>query len=77
MYDGKCQSCDEYGEVDGNMLCRDCNSQLDRDMIRSRQWVYSVRAWALSEKDREELREAIISEYGPEYELIEDPATQA
>lgn len=74
MYDGKCQACDEYTEVDGNMLCQECAAQLERDMIRSREWSYSVNAWAMSEGEREKLRESIIEKYGEGYELIEAPA---
>lgn len=69
--DGKCQSCDSYGEVDGNMLCRDCAQQLERDMIRTRQWKYSVKAWLLNDKQREALRLETIAQYGEETELIE------
>lgn len=73
MYSGQCQACDEYTEVDGNMLCRDCAAQLERDMIRSRQWRYSVNAWALKDNDREKLRELVVEKYGENYELIEAP----
>lgn len=29
MYNGKCQSCEEYGEVDDIMLCADCSKGLN------------------------------------------------
>jgi hypothetical protein len=69
--EGKCQSCDSYEEVDFSSFCPDCAAQLERDMIRTRQWKYSVRAWLLNDKQREVLRREIIAQYGEETELIE------
>lgn len=71
MYNGKCQACDEYREIDDQGFCQECSAQLDRDMIRVREWRYSVRAWTLSDGDREKLREQIIEQYGETLELID------
>ena len=30
MYQGKCQGCDEYGEVDDIMLCYECAEDLEK-----------------------------------------------
>jgi hypothetical protein len=31
MYNGKCQSCEEYGEVNDIMLCDDCAEDLEKE----------------------------------------------
>jgi len=51
-------------------LCRVCAAKLDRDMIRNRDWDYSVTAFGVKPADREKLRERVIAEYGEKLELI-------
>ena len=70
LFDGKCAACDAYGPVDDLSLCEECSDKLDRDMIRQRDWEYSVTAWICPEEHREELWSRIIEEYGAKLELI-------
>lgn len=72
-YDGECKGCDIYGQVDDIFLCKECAAKLDRDLIRSRDWDYSMSAFGLKDISREKLRKDIIKKYGKEYELIEQP----
>jgi predicted amidophosphoribosyltransferase len=41
----ECQSCDIFLPVNDLGLCEDCAGKLDRDMIRKRDWAYSVLAF--------------------------------
>lgn len=69
-YDGQCQACDDYGPVDEMMLCNECAGKLERDLIRQREWDYSVSAFAVSDDGREKLRDQVIKKYGAKLELI-------
>jgi Fe-S-cluster formation regulator IscX/YfhJ len=71
-----CVGCDLPVPVDDLGLCRECSAKLDRDLIRSRDWAYSVTAALTPESERETLRLDIMARYGPAYELIE-PSTKA
>jgi hypothetical protein len=51
-------------------LCGVCAAKLDRDMIRNRDWDYSVTAFRVKPADREKLRERVIAQYGEKLELI-------
>ena len=62
-----------YVRVNDLSLCEKCAEKLERDLIRQRDWDYTVSAFCLPEEDRERLRLKIISQYGSEYELIEPP----
>jgi hypothetical protein len=73
MWDGQCQACDMWGRVDDMLLCEDCATTLERDLIRQRDWDYSVSAFGLSPEDREELRGQVIAQFGADLELIEPP----
>ena len=72
LWDGQCQACEACGRVNDLSLCEDCAGMLDRDLIRQRVWEYSMKAWALPDEAREELRRQVIAAYGEELELIVD-----
>jgi hypothetical protein len=73
MWDGQCQACDVWGRVNDMMLCENCASKLERDLIRQRDWDYSALAFGLSSKDREALRRRVIAQFGEALELIAPP----
>jgi hypothetical protein len=73
MWDGQCQACDMWGRVNDMMLCEDCATKLERDLIRQRDWDYTVSAFGLSPDDREELRRQVIAQFGQALELIVPP----
>ncbi len=72
-WDGQCQACDTWGRVDDMLFCEDCATRLERDLIRQREWDYSVSAFGLSAEDREELRRQVIAQFGAALELIAAP----
>jgi len=69
-HEGQCQACDLVGPVNDLSLCDECAAKLDRDLIRQRDWDYSVAAFGLSADDRERLRREIIAQFGAALELI-------
>jgi hypothetical protein len=73
LWDGQCQACDIWGRVNDMMLCEDCATKLERDLIRQRDWDYSASAFGLSPEDREELRRQVIAQFGQALELIAPP----
>ena len=73
IWDGKCQACDCYGPVNDLSLCEDCAGKLERDLIRQRDWDYSVSAFGLPPEAREELRREVIAKFGEALELIAPP----
>ena len=72
-YDGQCRACDQYGPVDGTLLCEFCAEQLERDLIRLQDWDYTVSGYGLPPEGREKLRKQVIKQYGKALELIADP----
>ena len=68
--EGECCGCGMYSPTDEVGLCAECASKLDRDLIRQRDWEYSITMFAVPAERREELRSAVIREYGKELELI-------
>jgi hypothetical protein len=72
-HEGECQGCDILGIVNDLGLCEECNAKLDRDLIRQRDWEYSMTAAVTPNEQREELRQRIIARYGSAYELISPP----
>ncbi len=70
FYEAECRGCDTFTRTDDLGLCEECASKLDRDLIRQRDWDYSASAFAVPSERREELRSAIIREYGKDLELI-------
>jgi hypothetical protein len=69
-YEGECQGCDIFGPLNDLGLCEECAGKLDRDLIRERDWDYSVSAFGVPESKREELRKEVIKHYGEKLELI-------
>jgi hypothetical protein len=67
---GECFGCDDYAAVNDDGLCRKCSQKLERDLIRQREWDYSVSAYGLTAGGREELRNRVIAQYGKRLELI-------
>jgi hypothetical protein len=76
MVDTLCAGCERLVAVDDLGLCQECSAKLDRDLIRARDWAYSVTAALTQETERETLRLNVIARYGAAYELIQPP-TQA
>lgn len=75
IIDTICVGCDLPFPVNDLGLCDACFAKLERDLIRSRDWEYSVTAFAVPEDQLEALRDRVIRDHGAEYELIEDPHT--
>jgi len=69
-FEGFCQSCENYAALNDLSLCTECAEKLERDLIRQREWDYSISAFALDDQEREKLRQEILREYGEAYELI-------
>jgi len=69
-YEGLCQGCDLYLPINDLNLCDDCASKLERDLIRERDWDYSIAAFGLDASKREELRRQVIAQFGENLELI-------
>jgi hypothetical protein len=74
LWDGKCQACDEYGRVNDISLCEDCAGRVERDLIRQRDWEYSVSAFGVSPEGRERLRREVVREHGEALEIFVDPS---
>jgi hypothetical protein len=72
-FTGSCAGCDQWTTLDDVGLCAVCAAKLDRDLIRQRAWDYSATAFACDPKDYEALRQAVIEQYGPAYELLAPP----
>lgn len=72
--EGWCVGCDCYDQVDDIGLCPECSGKLERDMIRQRAWEYSATAYGMTPERCEELRSAVIAEYGEALELIAEKA---
>jgi len=73
LIDTLCVGCDLPFPVNDLGLCDTCFAKLERDLIRSRDWEYSVTAFAVAPDQLEALRERVIRDYGADYELIEPP----
>lgn len=76
FWEYQCQGCDTWGPVNDLLLCQDCDAKVQRDLIRGRDWDYVVAAFGLDDEAREELRTAVIRQYGPKNELIAEPPKQ-
>jgi hypothetical protein len=70
FYEVECRGCDIFTQVDDVGLCKECAEKLERDVIRQRDWNYSVIAYGVPPQKREELRRKIIKKYGEDLELI-------
>lgn len=73
LIDTFCVACDLPLPVNDLSLCVDCAAKLERDLIRSQDWDYSVTAFVVAPDQLGALRERIIRDYGAAYELIESP----
>ena len=71
---GECRACEDIGFVTYDMLCFPCAQEVERDLLRMRDWDYSALAYGLSAVDREDLRKRIIADYGGALERLADPA---
>ena len=69
-FEGECQACDCFGRVNDIGLCEDCAGKLERDLIRRRDWDYSVTAYGVPSLKREELRDQVVAQYGEKLELL-------
>jgi hypothetical protein len=70
--EGFCYSCDNYGPIDFNSLCDECGRKVERDLIRQRDWDYTVSGYLLKQEERERLRTQVIKEYGKKLELLQE-----
>ena len=70
FYEGECRGCDIFTRVDDVGLCEVCAAKLDRDLVRQRDWKYSMVAYGVPPEKREELRRKVIQQYGEDLELI-------
>jgi hypothetical protein len=75
-FTGLCTGCDQWTTLDDVGLCDPCAAKFDRDLIRQRAWDYSATAIACHPKDYEALRQAVIEQYSPAYELLVPPEAQ-
>lgn len=73
LIDTFCMACDLPFPTNDLGLCDDCAAKLGRDLIRSRDWDYSVTAFGVANDQLEVLRERVIRQYGAAYELLKDP----
>ena len=73
LIDTFCMGCDLPFRVNDLGLCDNCFAKLERDLIRSRDWDYSVTAFGVAPDQLEALRERVIRDFGTAYELIESP----
>jgi len=73
FYEGECQGCDIFQSLNDLGLCVECAGKLDRDLIRQRDWAYSVSAFGVPESRLEDLRKEVIKNYGAKHELIAPP----
>jgi hypothetical protein len=70
VYEGICAGCDGISLVGDLGLCEKCGAKLERDLLRSRDWVHSVTAFRLTDEQRELTRRQVVKEYGRDFELI-------
>ena len=70
FYEGECHGCDIFQSLNDLGLCEECAGKLDRDLIRQRDWAYSVSAFGVPDSELENLRKEVIKHYGEKLELI-------
>jgi len=70
FFEGECQGCDDFKPLNDLSLCEECDRKLDRDLIRQRDWAYSMTAFGVPESKLEYLRNEVIKQYGEKLELI-------
>lgn len=69
-FEGECQGCELFLPLGDLGLCEQCAGKLERDLIRERQWDYSVTAFGTPPEKLEKMRKAVIDQYGERLELI-------
>lgn len=70
FYEGKCQGCYIFQPLNDLGLCEECAGKLERDLIRERDWDYTISGYGLGFAQCEEIRKKVIKEYGEKLELI-------
>ena len=70
MIDTLCTGCELPFPVNDLGLCDKCFANLERDLIRDRDWEYSATAFMTAPDQLEEVRQRIIRDYGEAHELI-------
>lgn len=70
LYDGECQVWGLFGRVDDILLCEECAGKRDLDLIRLRDWAYSLNAYGVPDSKLEGLRGQVVAQYGEALELI-------
>lgn len=59
-YEGECQACDIFQRLDDLGLCQECAAKLEHDLIRQRDWNYTISGFAAGPAEREEIRKKVI-----------------
>lgn len=75
-FEDQCQGCSCFRPLDDIGLCDECAKKLERDLIRERDWDYSVTAYGLSAEQREEIRRQVTVQFGQSLELIAPTGTK-
>ena len=75
-FEGECRGCDIFCRINDLGLCNECAGKLERDLIRERDWDYTVSAYGLTDSRREELRSQVVAQYGEKLELIAPKQTK-
>jgi hypothetical protein len=69
-HEAECAGCEQFHHVNESGLCENCSQKLERDLIRKRDWAYSVTAYGMSDERREDMRRQIVDNFGEGLELI-------
>lgn len=69
-HEAECAGCEQFRRVNELGLCENCSQKLERDLIRKRDWAYSVTAYGMSDERREDMRRQIVDNFGEGLELI-------
>ena len=75
-FEGECVGCDRWETLDDLGMCAECAGKFDRDLIRQRAWDYAASAFGCDPKAYEALRQWVIDQHGPAYELLAPPAAE-
>ena len=70
FYEGECQGCDIFQPLNDLGLCAECAGKLERDLIRKRDWDYTISGYGIGPAEREEIRKDVVKNYGEKLELI-------
>lgn len=69
-HEAECAGCEQFRCVNELGVCENCSQKLERDLIRKRDWAYSVTAYGMSDQRREVMRRQIVDNFGEGLELI-------